>query len=452
MTKDKNTKSKGEYTFMRQVIKEPPRKTEMILKKIAAILVSGIAIGVIAAITFVHVLPYFQTDEPDSKIEFPDDDYTGEQPGDSSEDDSNLSGTQNGDSSGDADENSNGNLGDDPNASSNVQPTICPEKLTLDGFRQVYEEIVDVAEQSEKALVVVQGITSEVDWMNNSYENKTQVSGILVAENVVNYYVLTEYRAAEGVERIMVTLSDGSTALAQFVKHDPGTGLAVLKIAKKNVEESTRSRIAIAGLGSSWKIKRGETVIAIGSPTGYSGSIAYGMVTSTNNVKATIDTQYHLLTTDILGDSEGSGVLISLDGEIIGVMVQSFSMEKSQNVLTAIPISEVKKVIEKLINDEDLVYLGIMGQDITESLSENTDIPKGIYVNSVEEDSPAMQAGIQNGDVIIGIGDTNIRTLQELKAALDFYTKGSKISVNVLRRSVADHYVQIVFDVTLGAL
>ncbi len=445
MTKDKNSKSKGEYTFMRQVIKEPPRQTERILKKIAAILVSGIAIGVIAAATFVHVLPFFQQDEPDSKIEFPDDTYTGEQQGNQAgnQQDENLNGN--------AEDNSNNNGEIDPNAQA-VQPTNCPDKLTLDGFRQVYEEIVDVAEQSERALVVVQGITSEVDWMNNSYENKTQVSGILVAENVANYYVLTEYRVAENVERIMVTMSDGNTTLAEYVKHDPGTGLAVLKIAKKNLEESTKSRIAIATLGSSWKIRRGETVIAIGSPTGYSGSIAYGMVTSTNNVKATTDTQYHVLTTDILGDSEGSGVLISLDGEIIGVMVQSFFMEKSQNVLTAIPISEVKKVIEKLVNNDDLVYLGIVGQEITDELSKNTQIPKGIYINSVEQDSPAMQSGIQNGDVIVGIGDTNIRTLQELKAALDFYSKGSKISVNVLRRSATDHYVQIVFDVTLGAL
>ncbi len=429
MPKDKKTLH-GEYTFMRQIIKEPPRKTGCILKKILAILMSGIAIGVIAALTFAHVLPYFESDNSDLKVEFPDDDYEEEHQG--SEEDKNDS--------------------ENPEAPSDIQPTSCPEQSTLEGFRQVYEEIVEVAEKSEKAMVVVQGITSEMDWMNNSYENKTQVSGVLVADNIVNYYVLTEYRATKNVERIMVTFSDGSTALAKFVKYDPGTGLAVLKIAKRDVSELTKKRVLVATLGSSWKIRRGETVIAIGSPTGYSGSIAYGMVTSTNNVKSTTDTQYHLLTTDILGDNEGSGALISLDGEIIGVMVQTFSMEKNQNVLTAIPISEVKKVIEKLINDEDLVYLGIVGQDVTEDLSENTDIPKGIYINSVQKDSPAMQAGIQNGDVVIGIGDTNIRTLQELRAALDFYDKGSRISVKVLRRSIADHYVQIVFDVTLGAL
>ena len=182
MTKDRNSKSKGEYTFMRQVIKEPPRKTGKILKKITAILISGIAIGVIAAFTFVHVLSYFQPDDPDSKIEFPDDTYTGDQQGNETGDNSN--------------ENPDGNTGDNPdnNGEDELQPTNCPDKLTLDGFRPVYEEIVDVAENSERALVVVQGITSEVDWMNNSYENKTQISGILVAENVANYYVLTEDR------------------------------------------------------------------------------------------------------------------------------------------------------------------------------------------------------------------------------------------------------------------
>ena len=419
MTNDKNPKAKSEYTFMKQVIKKPPRKTRENLKKIAGILTSGIAIGLIATFTFAWVLPYVQKEEPDSKIEFPEDKPQG---------------------------NTMGEFLDGNNSN------ISPDKLTLEGFRQVYGEIVGVAEQCEKALVVVQGITSEVDWMNNSYENKTQIAGILVAENMVNYYVLTEYRVAKDVERIVVTFYDGSIAKAEFVKHDPGTGLAVLKIAKRNLEEAIQNRIRIATLGSSWQVKRGEAVIAVGSPTGYSGSLAYGMVTSTNNVKAAIDAQYHLLTTDILGDSEGSGVLISLNGEVIGVMVQSFFVQNNQNALTAIPISEVKKVIEKLINNEDLVYLGIVGQDITDTIFENTGVPKGIYVNSVEQNSPAMQAGIQNGDVIIGIEDTNIRTLQELKAALDFYKKGSKISVNVLRRSVADHYVQIVFDVTLGAL
>ena len=420
MTNDKNPKAKSEYTFMKQVIKKPPRQTRTILKKIAGILFSGIAIGVIAAFTCAWVLPYLQNEEPDSKIEFPEDN-----PGLHSNNTSNPS---------------------------EGQSTDCLDTLTLESFRKVYGEIVGVAEQCEKALVVVQGITSEVDWMNNSYENKTQISGILVAENIVNYYVLTEYRVAKDVERIVVTFYDGTSAVAEFLKHDPGTGLAVLKVAKRNVEEATENRISIATLGSSWQVKRGEVVIAVGSPTGYSGSLAYGMVTSTNNVKATIDTQYHLLTTDILGDGEGSGVLISLDGEVVGVMVQSFFVQNNQNALTAIPISEVKKVIEKLINNENLVYLGIVGQDITERIFENTGIPKGIYVNSVEQDSPAMQAGIQNGDVIIGIEDTNIRTLQELKYALDFYKKGSKISVSVLRRSAADHYVQIVFDVTLGAL
>lgn len=426
------------YTFMREVIKESPKKKgavlRMILKKSLTILASGIAAGVIAAITFGQVLPYFMPEKIAYKIELQKEDKDTQI---SFEEDKNEVQTpEEGETQPDI----------------TPEPTSSPETMTLEEFRQLHQEMIAVAQEAERALVLVQGITRQVDWMNNSYENKTQISGVLVAENSVSYYVLTEYRVVEQVEQIVVTFCDGSTAHADFVKYDPGTGIAVLKVAKKSVDETTKKKIQIAVLGNSGAIKRGELVIAIGSPTGYSGSVSCGMVTSVNNVRATTDAQYHLLTTDILGDSEGSGVMISLEGEVIGVMVQNFFEETNQNVLTAIPISEVKKLIEKLINEEELVYFGIVGQDITAELSANTEIPVGIYVNLLREDSPAMQAGIQNGDVIVQIEDEPVETLQSLQSLLRSCESGKKIAVKVLRRGAADRYVQIMFDVTLGAL
>ena len=82
----------------------------------------------------------------------------------------------------------------------------------------------------------------------------------------------------------------------------------------------------------------------------------------------------------------------------MGVIAQSFSGEADTGVVTALSISDLRKLIEQLSNNEDLIYLGVRGQDISSSLSQKTGIPTGIYVNSVEEDSPAMNAGIQNGD------------------------------------------------------
>lgn len=88
-------------------------------------------------------------------------------------------------------------------------------------------------------------------------------------------------------------------------------------------------------------------------------------------------------------------------------------------MVTALSISDLRKLIEQLSNNEDLIYLGVRGQDISSSLSQKTGIPTGIYVNSVEEDSPAMNAGIQNGDVIVKVGNESVETLSRLRTRMD---------------------------------
>ena len=168
-------------------------------------------------------------------------------------------------------------------------------------------------------------------------------------------------------------------------------------------------------------------------------------------MKSTVDSEYHLLTTDIMGNSEGSGVLVNLDGKIVGVIAQSFSGEADTGVVTALSISDLRKLIEQLSNNEDLIYLGVRGQDISSSLAQKTGIPTGIYVNSVEEDSPAMNAGIQNGDVIVKVGNESVETLSRLRTRLDQSKKDQKIKVTAMRKG-AEGYVEIVFDVTLDAL
>ena len=108
-------------------------------------------------------------------------------------------------------------------------------------------------------------------------------------------------------------------------------------------------------------------------------------------------------------------------------------------------------MIEKLSNNEDIIYLGVRGQDISGELAQKTGIPKGIYVNEVEEDSPAMVGGIQNGDVIVKIQGESVETLSQLRRQLDKCKVDQKIAVTAMRKG-AEGYVEIVFDVTVGAL
>ena len=84
------------------------------------------------------------------------------------------------------------------------------------------------------------GITSEMDYFNQNYENQKQISGLLVAENEQDLFILTEYRVVENVQRIQVTFYDGSVVDAIYQRHDANTGLTVLRVSLADLDESTR--------------------------------------------------------------------------------------------------------------------------------------------------------------------------------------------------------------------
>ena len=281
------------------------------------------------------------------------------------------------------------------------------------------------------------------------YEN--EISGLLVAESGQELFALTEYRIVENVDRIQVVFYDGTIADARFLKGDTNTGFVILKIPKSGISAKTQESIAIAPLGESYTVDQGEPVLAIGSPMGYSDSVGYGIVTSTCNTVAKTDAEYSLLTTDIAGSSLGSGVLLNLEGEVIGLIAQSFAREDTQNLVTGLGVSEVKEMIQ-ILSDEtkDIVYLGITGKSITQDISVKKGIPIGVFVEQVEVDSPAMQVGIQNGDVIIELNGEKIETVKGYQQQLKFCKAGQTIKVKAMRQGT-EGYVEVDFDVTLQA-
>ena len=117
--------------------------------------------------------------------------------------------------------------------------------------------------------------------------------------------------------------------------------------------------------------------------------------------------------------------------------------------MTCLPFSELVEPIEKLCNNEQMVYMGINGQDVSSIVSEKTGIPKGVWVDSVDKDSPAMETGIQAGDVIFKLGDTEISTLKTFHSLLNQNTPGDKVEVYVMRRSVEGD-VEVQFEVTVS--
>ena len=318
--------------------------------------------------------------------------------------------------------------------------------ITLQEYRELNRSLVQVAEETEHAIVQVIGITSEIDYFNQNYENQRRISGLTVAMTDEDLFILTEYRVVDQVERIQVVFCDGRMVDATFQKADQNTGLAIVKVPLDTIPEETREKVTVASLGNSFKVQRGDPVLAVGSPLGFTDSIAVGIITSTGSKAPAADTEYPLLNTDIEGGADGSGVLIDLDGKIVGIISGSFG--NSTGCITGLAISQLKEIIEGLSNNESFNYVGILGQDVTRNITERTGIPRGILVTEAQEDSPAMLAGIKEYDVIVKVGDQSVYTLLDYHKVLKNLEPDKPISFTAMRKGT-EGYAEVTFEVTV---
>ena len=117
----------------------------------------------------------------------------------------------------------------------------------------------------------------------------------------------------------------------------------------------------------------------------------------------------------------------------------SYGPEDTQTMVKALSISQLKPLIEKLSNGKDILYMGIRGWEISEETAERMEISRGIFVDKVEENSPAMEAGIQKGDVLITFNRKKIHTMQRFYTELQKCEEGQKVEAVVMRRGTEDY-------------
>ena len=449
------------YKFMKESIKKQPPDWKKIVLLIAGWLALAALGGLVAAAVFAVTEPKIAEavtrEEPPAKVDIPGD----EDPNSGQEPDETItasSASASVDSSGSGSEISSSTVDSSTSESSVSESTVSESteengaaegtESSLKNYEALYQDMLGVTEKPKQALATVIGITNQMDYFNQNYENQQQISGLIVADNGQDLFILTEYRIVENVERIQVTFWDETMVDATYQRHDPSTGLTIVKVDESKLDEGTRNGLAVAPLGSSYLVSQGDPVVAVGSPVGYSDSIAYGVVTSVTNKISALDNEYNLLTTDILGSTDGSGILVNLDGEIVGIIAQSYSA-KGNNVVTGIAISQIKKLIENLSNNVSRAYIGIRGQDVTEELSDKTGIPKGVLISRVADDSPAMMAGMKEYDVIVKLGEHKVETIKQYHEQLGKYSTGDVVTVTAMRKG-AEGYAEMTFDVTMG--
>lgn len=425
-----------DFEFMKERIKERPINKKKLLRRTIITASMAVIFGLVACFTFLVLEPVFSNwlypEEAPDIVNFPEEDEE-TLPEDMLQDEEE-------------------DLEEEDGIEDQITTIVEKVGLEVSDYASLYNKLYNVAKMANKSMVTVTGVTSEVDWFNDSYESKRQTSGLIVEENGKELLVLVEYQAIADAEKIQVIFCDNSEAEGEVKEIDLSTQLAIISIDLTLLAKSTLDNIFIAELGSSNAINLvGTPIIAVGSPAGYNNSVCYGMITSTGNPIELVDMNYRLVTTDIYGSQSTSGIIVNLNGQVIGIVNNAYNNADTLNLLSAVGISELKNTIEGLSNGIDRAYLGIYGTDVTTEAYNQLDVPMGAYVTGIEMDSPAMSSGIQSGDVIVRIQSTEISSFGDYSNSILNYEPGSSIEVTVMRKG-QEEYQEMTINVTLGSL
>lgn len=331
-----------------------------------------------------------------------------------------------------------------------IQKILDNVSLDKENYLQLYDAMSSYVEELNASMVTVTGVSSNVDWLNDTYEQEGQTYGVLVANNGKEYLILTSRATVRQKEDIRVTFCSGESAEAEVKQTDSQTSLAVVAVPISSLTKETRDAVKVATLGSSnLKNPVGIPVVALGSPLGSVGSAGYGMIVSAAVPLSKVDANYKLFVTDIAGTSDGLGVLFNMQSQIVGIITPDRARAELKNNVTAVGISELRKLIENMSNGKTAAYMGISGTDVTVDANREYWVPFGAYVREIEMDSPAMFAGIQRGDVIVEIAGNSIENFNNYAAALLRLDAGQTVTV-IVQRSVQNSYREMEIELTLG--
>jgi len=466
--------------FIREKIVDKAATPRHRMMKVVRLLVTAIVFGLVASLFFVlgkkYLEPYFLPEEttPSESINIGRDDLddseldpeasledmTGEEMGDGS---TNTAGGDNsaGESTGDTEETtpeeSVEDTTEDPEAllEQRIQDAAAKaveealqhqeEYLALGWYRHVNSLVKNI----QNGLVTVNSVTQDTDWFDNPISNADQSAGAIIYTTDAEVLILVDHASVAEAETISVTFYNGASFVARIKKADSITGIAIVSVSKAALSDALLRGIKTLPLGNSYRVSSGTPVLAAGCPVGYAGSVALGMISLAQTGTVGTDTAFQLLYPDMQITEGATGFLFNTEGEIVGILSSKYG-DDATGLATAIGISSLKGIVERLSSGIDAAYLGIQGQNATADIAATYQMPTGIYVTKVVVDSPAYLAGIKAGDVIKSAERTDLSTMNKLQTFLENYSTGDVVQFKVYRGG-QDEYVEMEFVVTLGA-
>lgn len=360
--------------------------------------------------------------------------------------------------------------GDNTSESQNQAGTIINNGGTLDPTAvSTAVTVTDVSDIVDNVMPAIVSITSmsqvEVyNWFGQpqSYEGESAGSGIIVAEDDVSLYIVTNNHVVQSATSLTISFVDDASVTAVVKGTDPSSDLAVVSVTKSDMTAETLSHIKIATLGDSDQLRVGESAIAIGNALGYGQSVTTGVisalnreVTMTDSTTGTSITNELVQTDAAINPGNSGGALLNMNGEVIGINSVKYSDTQVEGMGYAIPINTADPIINELITREKVseaksAYLGISGMDVTSELSQTYNMPEGVYIAQVSSGSAAEKAGLVVGDIITQFDGKQITSMETLKDLLQYYEAGTTVDI-VIQYADRGGYVEETISVTLGS-
>lgn len=329
-----------------------------------------------------------------------------------------------------------------------------------DGVALNFSEIVDKAMPSVVAINGKAQTTYE-SWFGTSqtYTIPTSGSGIIIGENDEELLIVTNNHVVDETSELSVVFIDDTQVKATVKGGDSDSDLAVIAVKFADISDETKDKITIASIGNSDNIKVGEGVVAIGNALGYGQSVTQGIISAKDRVVETKNgkTEGLIQTDAAINPGNSGGALLNLRGEVIGINSIKYSSTEVEGMGYAIPITAVEDIIQELstkvsrtaVDEAKQGTLGIRGQDIDKTMSETYDIPQGVYVYRILENGAAANSDLQEKDIITKLEGEKVRSMEDLKENLSYFSAGEKVSLTIQRQEGSE-YVEKTIEITLG--
>lgn len=304
---------------------------------------------------------------------------------------------------------------------------------TTYNVENVENPVVAVAQIAGPSVVGVSVTYYEQSIFGQLAEGESEGSGIIYSEDgyiITNYHVI-EDAVNSSSAAVKITLSDETEYQAEIVGTDEVTDLALLKIEPEE-------KLTPATFGDSSNIQVGELAVAIGNPLGqeFAGSVTVGYISALNRDITTDGRTYNVIQTDAaINPGNSGGALVNSKGEVIGINTIKISDDSVEGLGFAIPSNDALKIIEELKVTGKIIrpYVGIYGIDLDEATATRNRLVEGIYVYQVQDGSPAQEAGLQNGDIIVEFDGQEVKTTQELNDIKNKKEIGDSVHIKVYR-------------------